>query len=129
MTILRPTPPPTHELYLRHPLYLTLSPASAIDYYMRDDKPIGLRVQFPDGHTVDLTYAEIRGLTPPNDDDDSKATPKPCPVCKSPTAVYRPSVGQFVGQYLVMCPTAGCFTGPYRPTRALAIAAWDEGVR
>lgn len=49
---------------LIHPIAGTTMTATQTGYYMEAGKMAGIEVQFPCGHTVKLTFAEIDELTP-----------------------------------------------------------------
>ena len=46
-------------VYLRHPLNNIMSAAQRVGYYYQHGRCVGYKLQFPDGHTCHLTYAEI----------------------------------------------------------------------
>lgn len=47
---------------LMHPLVNVPASAHQVGWYTENGRTIGLKLEFPDGHTAHLTYAEIREL-------------------------------------------------------------------
>jgi hypothetical protein len=61
----------TQTYELQHPLHQVPSVAVKTGYYQQNGRPVGLELQFCDGHRASLTYDEInklkRAIRPPAD--------------------------------------------------------------
>lgn len=49
-------------IHMMHPIQDVPAMAQRIGYYMKNGRNVGYELQFPDGHTCYLTYAEIGEL-------------------------------------------------------------------
>ena len=56
--------------HMRHPLHGLPSTPKVVGDYMENGRFVGLKLQFADGHTASLTFAEIRRLQETDEEYD-----------------------------------------------------------
>lgn len=80
-------------IYLLHPVAETPSVGRRVGYYYDGLKVVGLKLQFPDGHTACLTYAQIGELMERHEDydraPDHKTAVSPTPSKSRETAARQ----------------------------------------